>query len=32
MTEKAVLAAMNNPFLVKLFFTFQDQKKLYFVL
>lgn len=31
-TEREVLANMDHPFLMKLFFSFQDAKKLYFVL
>lgn len=32
MTEKNILAHINHPFLVKLKSSFQDEKKLYFVL
>jgi len=32
MTERQVLATMNHPFLVRLYFSFQDEKKLYFIL
>lgn len=32
MTERKVLASLNHPFLVKLYFSFQDEKKLYFVI
>lgn len=32
MTEKQILAAIQHPFLVKMFTCFQDEKKLYFVL
>lgn len=32
MTERKVLASLNHPFLVRLYFSFQDEKKLYFVL
>ena len=32
MTEKQILADLSHPFLVKLHSSFQDQKKLYFVL
>ena len=32
MTEKAILAKIDHPFLIKLNWAFQDEKKLYFVL
>lgn len=32
MTEKNILAHLNHPFLVKLYSSFQDEKKLYFIL
>lgn len=32
MTEKNILAHLNHPFLVKLYCSFQDDKKLYFIL
>ena len=32
MTEKQILAQIEHPFLVRLYSTFQDEKKLYFVL
>lgn len=32
MTEKNILAHLNHPFLVKLYCSFQDEKKLYFIL
>lgn len=32
MTERKVLATMDHPFLVRLYFSFQDEKKLYFIL
>lgn len=32
MTEKQILAGINHPFLVKMISSFQDEKKLYFVL
>lgn len=32
LTEKNILAHINHPFLVKLYSSFQDEKKLYFVL
>ncbi len=32
MTEKAILSGIDHPFLVKLKATFQDEKKLYFIL
>lgn len=32
MTEKQILSAIEHPFLVKLKMSFQDEKKLYFVL
>jgi serine/threonine protein kinase len=32
MTEKAILSSIDHPFLVKLKASFQDEKKLYFVL
>jgi serine/threonine protein kinase len=32
MTEKSILAAIEHPFLVKLRMSFQDEKKLYFLL
>jgi serine/threonine protein kinase len=32
MTEKNILAHINHPFLVKLYSSFQDDKKLYFIL
>lgn len=32
MTEKRILAEIEHPFLVKLYSSFQDEKKLYFVL
>jgi 3-phosphoinositide dependent protein kinase-1 len=32
MTEKEVFNALNHPFVVKLFYTFQDDDKLYFVI
>ena len=32
MTEKEILAAIEHQFLVKLRMSFQDEKKLYFVL
>lgn len=32
MTEKAILAKIDHPFLIKLYWSFQDDKKLYFVL
>ena len=32
MTEKAILAKIDHPFLIKLHWSFQDDKKLYFVL
>lgn len=31
-TERDVLASTNHPFLMRLFYSFQDHKKLYFVL
>jgi serine/threonine protein kinase len=31
-TERTVLANMDHPFLTKMFYSFQDAKKLYFVL
>lgn len=32
MTEKRILAQFSHPFLVKMVSSFQDDKKLYFVL
>jgi serine/threonine protein kinase len=32
MTEKQILAEIEHPFLIKCYSTFQDEKKLYFVL
>ena len=32
MTEKQILSAIEHPFLVKLEMSFQDEKKLYFLL
>ncbi|XP_025113107.1 3-phosphoinositide-dependent protein kinase 1-like [Pomacea canaliculata] len=32
MREKAVLTMVNHPFIIKLFYTFQDVERLYFVL
>ena len=32
MTEKQILSAIEHPFLVKLKLSFQDEKKLYFLL
>lgn len=32
MTEKSILAKIDHPFLIKLNKSFQDEKKLYFVL
>jgi serine/threonine protein kinase len=32
MVEREVLAEMNSPFVVRLYSSFQDNKKLYFVL
>lgn len=32
MTEKQILSAIEHPFLVKLKMSFQDEKKLYFLL
>jgi len=32
MTEKQILSAIEHPFLVKLKLTFQDDRKLYFLL
>lgn len=32
MTEKEILAGINHPFLVRMISSFQDERKLYFVL